>query len=265
MSTKTEVDTLERKFNQLSKRYTQREKSAQDLIEADQSDILSCLRDGLTLVQAAIEDISGPQNRTIEPEDDLLISLDFVSIEHPRMPGSFITELEVPDGSIVPCTRDIVVLRERCAEINESFTKLAVSADRQLEDVMEMQLAATEFQDELERLQEEVDETTKSAQSAVMHTQESLNSKKVEKEGAQSRLSTVASELNGVEEEISDNKDHRKIVKVVRLHFSISITEASTDCWKGQIWRISSFAFLSPGAWSCRWHASGRHVSLFAS
>ena len=130
---------------------------------------------------------------------------------------------------------------------------------------MEMQLAANKFQDELERLQEEVDETTKSSQSAVMDTQESLNSKKVEKEGAQSRLSTVASELNGVKAEISDNKDHRKVVNVVRLRFSISITEASTDCWKGQIWRISSFAFLSPGAWSCRWHASGRHVSLFAS
>lgn len=230
MSTKTEVDTLERNFNQLSKRYSQQEKSAKDLIEADQSDILSCLRDGLTSVQAAIQDIRGPQNRPIKPEGNLLIPLDFVSIEQRRMPGSFPTELEVPGGNVILCTEDIVILRERCAEINESFTKLAASADRQLEDVMEMQLAATEFEVELDRLQEEVDETTNSAQSAVTHTQESLNTKKVEKEGAQSRLSTVASELNGVEEEISDNKDHRKIVKVVRLHFSISITEVSTDC-----------------------------------
>ena len=230
MSTKIEVDTLERNLNQLSKRYSQQEKSAKDLIEADQSDILSCLRDGLTSVLAVIQDIRGPQNRPIKPEGNLLIPLDFVSIEQRRMPGSFPKELEVPGGNVILCTEDIVVLRERCAEINESFTKLAASADRQLEDVMEMQLAATEFEVELDRLQEEVDETTNSAQSAVTHTQESLNTKKVEKEGAQSRLSTVASELNGVEEEISDNKDHRKIVKAVRLHFSISITEASTDC-----------------------------------
>ena len=215
MSTKVQVDTLERKLNRLSKKYIQQQKSAKDLIEADQSDILSCLRDGVTSVKATIQDIRAPQSRTIEPEEGLLISFDFDPIDHLKMPGSFITELEVPDDSIIPRARDLKVLRERCTEINKSFTNLASSADMQLEDVMEIQLAVTSFEDDLDSLQEEVNSTMKSAQSAVASTQASLKVKKVKKEGAQSRLSTVASELSGVEEEISDNKDHRKIAKVV--------------------------------------------------
>ncbi|KAL2048257.1 hypothetical protein N7G274_000168 [Stereocaulon virgatum] len=216
MSTKVRVDTLERKLNQLSKQYIQQQKSARDLIEADQSDILSCLRDGVTSVKATIQDIRAPQSRTMEFEDDALISFDVDPIDHYKMPGSFVTELEIPDESIVPRTRDLVVLRERCTAINKSFTNLASSADKQLEDVMEIQLAVTTFEDQLDNLQEEVNSTMQSAQSAVASTQESLKFKKVKKEGAQSRLSTVASELSGVEEDISDNKDHRKIAKVVK-------------------------------------------------
>ena len=219
MSTKVKVDNLERKLNQLSKQYIQQQKSAKDLIEADQSDILSCLRDGVTSVRATIQDIRAPQNRTIEAEVDLLITFDFDAIDHPKMPGAFITELEIPDESIITRPRDLIALRERCTEINKSFTKLATSADRQLEDVMEIQLAVTTFEDELDSLQEEVNSTMTSAQSAVASTQESLKVKMVKKEGAQSRLSTVASELSGVEEEISDNKDHRKIAKVVGASF----------------------------------------------
>ena len=82
---------------------------------------------------------------------------------------------------------------------------------------MELQLAATDIEDGLDRLKAGLDETTESAQAAVTTTRKSLDRKITDKAKAQSRLTTVEAELRSVENTASENKTHRKEAKFVSI------------------------------------------------
>ena len=214
MATSIQIDNLERKLNQLSERCKEQENTARGLIEYDQSEILIYLRDGVQSVQAIIRDLGKAQDLTIGPEDHLSLSLDYISIEEPKIPGAFIVEVEVKTGVVSHAETSLKIV-ERCTEISSSFTKLAISADKQLEDIMSIQLKVTDFDAELDRLQDELVATTRRARNDTTQTQESLKAKKTEREGRQSRLSAITIDLRDVEEKMSDNKTQRKVAKVV--------------------------------------------------
>lgn len=241
MSSDSQIEDIETKLNALSERYKAQGQSAQDLIDIDQSSILSCLQDGVQSVQTILETLKDAQDVDISAEEHLSISLDYVTIDTPKVPAAFVTEdlIPIPRSTValgehvtidtpkvpgawvtedlIPNSRNKVALGERCTQISACFTKLSNSADKQLEDIMEIQLAATDIEAELDRLKAGLDETTESAQRAVTTTRESLERKKTEKKKAQSRLTTVEAELRAVENKASENKTHRKVAKFVRI------------------------------------------------
>ena len=211
MSPESQIDDIETKLNALSESYRARGQSARNLIDIDQSSILDCLKNGVQSVQTVLASLEDVQDINISTEDSLSISLDYVTIDVPKVPGAFVTEISSPDP------RNTVVLGERCTQISTCFTKLSDSADKQLEDIMEIKLAATDIEAELDRLKAGLDETTEIAQTAVTTTRESLERKKTEKVQAQSRLTTVEAELRAVENKASENKTHRKVAKFVSI------------------------------------------------
>ena len=216
MSSDSQIKDIETKLNALSERYEAQGQSAQDLIDIDQNSILSCLQDGVQSIQTILETLKDAQNIDISVEEHLSISLNYVTIDTPKVPGAFVTE------DLIPNSRTTVALGERCTEISACFTKLSNSADKQLEDIMEIQLAATDIEAELDRLKAGLDETTESAQRAVTMTRESLERKKTEKKNAQSRLTNVEAELRAVEDKASENKTQRKVAKFVGTPLSSS-------------------------------------------
>lgn len=234
MSLETQVDDIETKLNALTGRYKAQGQTAQNLIDIDQDSVLTCLQNGIHSVQAVFESPKDDQDVTINPEDQLSISLNYVSIETPKVPGAFVTELHSLEASLVPNSRRAIALRERCTQISTCFTELAKSADKQLDDIMDIQLAATDVEAELDRLKAELDETTENAQRAVTATHGSLERKKTENEGAQRRLTTVEADLRAVENKANDNKMHRTVAKAVRtlvlLHPSQMKTMKLTTC-----------------------------------
>ena len=211
MFPESQIDDIETKLNALSERYKAQGQSARNLIDIDQSNILNCLQNGVQSVETILESLKNVQDINISTEENLSISLDYVTIDAPEVPGAFVTEISVPNP------RYTVALGERCTQISTCFTKLSNSADKQLEDIMEIQLAATDIEAELDRLKAGLDETTESAQTAVTTTRESLERKKTEKENAQSRLTTVEAELRAVENKASENKTHRKVARFVSV------------------------------------------------
>ena len=238
MSSDSQIKDIERKLNAISERYKAQGQSAQDLIDIDQSSILSCLQDSVQSVQTILKSLQDAQDIDISAEEHLSISIDYVTIDTPKVPGAFVTEELIPTpretvervsidtpnipgawvtDDLIPNPMNTVALGERCTEIGACFTKLSNSADKQLEDIMEIQLAATDIEAELDRLKAGLDETTESAQMAVITTRESLERKKKEKKNAQSRLTTVEAELRAVENKASENKTHRKVAKFVRV------------------------------------------------
>ena len=238
MSSDSQIEDIERKLNALSERYKAQRQSAQDLIDIDQSSILSCLQDSVQSVQTILKSLQDAQDIDISAEEHLSISIDYVTIDTPKVPGAFVTEELIPTpretvervsidtpnipgawvtDDLIPNPRNTVALGERCTQISACFTKLSNSADKQLEDIMEIQLAATDIEAELDRLKAGLDETTESAQMAVITTRESLERKKTEKKNAQSRLTTVEAELRAVENKANENKTHRKVAKFVRV------------------------------------------------
>ena len=249
MASDSKIKNIETKLNALSDRYKAQRQSAQDLIEIDQDNILICLQDGVESVQTILKSLEDAQDINISAEEDLLISFDYVTDDTPNIPGAFVTEDLIPisrttvalgdedllrsfeDATIdtpkvpgawvteypVPESRNTVALGKRCTQISACFTKLSNLADKQLEDIMEIQLAALDTEDELDRLKAELDETTESAQMAVITTRENLELKRTEKKNAQSRLTTVEAELRAVETKASENKTHRQVAKFVGL------------------------------------------------
>lgn len=241
MSSDSRIDDIETKLNALSERYRAQGQSTQDLIDIDQSNILSCLQDGVQCVQTILKSLQNAQDIDISAEEHLSISIDYVTIDTPKVPGAFVTEelISIPGETValgehvtidtpnVPGawvaedlilnSRNTVALGERCTQISTCFTKLSNSADKQLEDIMEIQLAATDIEAELDRLKAGLDETTESVQMAVITTRENLERKKTEKTNAQSRLTTVEAELRAVENRASENKTHRKVAKFVGI------------------------------------------------
>ena len=211
MSPERQIDDIETKLNALSERYKAQGRSAQSLIDIDQSSILNCLQDGVQSVQIILKSLKDVQGINIGPEEHLSISLDYVTIDTPEVPGAFVTEI------LIPNPKNTIALGECCTQISTCFRKLSKSADKQLEDIMEIQLAATDIEAELDRLKAGLDETTESAQRAVTTTRKSLERKKTEKEDAQSRLTTVEAELRAVENKASENKTHRKVAKFVGI------------------------------------------------
>ncbi|KAK0507890.1 hypothetical protein JMJ35_009779 [Cladonia borealis] len=211
MSPESQIDEIETELKALSQRYKAQGQNARDLIDIDQSSILNCLQNGVRSVQTTLESLKNGQDINISTEEDLSITLDYVTIDAPKVPGAFVTEISIPNP------RNTVALGERCTQISNCFTKLSNSADKQLKDIMEIQLAATDIEDELDRLKAGLDETTESAQAAVTTTRESLERKKTEKAKAQSRLTTVEAELRSVENKASENKTHRKVAKFVSI------------------------------------------------
>ena len=211
MSPESQIDEIETELKALSERYKAQGQNARDLIDIDQSSILNCLQNGVRSVQTTLESLKNGQDINISTEENLSITLDYVTIDAPKVPGAFVTEISIPNP------RNTVALGERCTQISTCFTKLSNSADKQLKDIMEIQLAATDIEDELDRLKAGLDETTESAQAAVTTTRESLERKKTEKAKAQSRLTTVEAELRSVENKASENKTHRKVAKFVSI------------------------------------------------
>ena len=211
MSPESQIDEIETEMKALSERYKAQGQNARDLIGIDQSSILNCLQNGVRSVQATLESLKNGQDINISTEENLSITLDYVTIDVPKVPGAFVTEISIPNP------RNTVALGERCTQISTCFTKLSNSADKQLKDIMEIKLAATDIEDELDRLKAGLDETTESAQAAVTMTRESLERKKTEKAKAQSRLTTVEAELRSVENKASENKTHRKVAKFVSI------------------------------------------------
>ena len=247
MSSDSQIKDIETKLNALSERYKAQRQSAQDLIDIDQDNILICLQDGVESVQTILNSLEDAQDIIISAEEDLLISFDYVTYDTPNIPGAFVTEDLIPiprttvalgdedlltsfeDATIdtpkiprawvteypVSESRNTVALGKRCTQISACFTRLSNLADKQLEDIMEIQLAAMDIEDELDRLKAGLDETTESAQMAVITTRENLDRKKTEKKNAQSRLTTVEAELRAVENKASENKTHRQVAKFV--------------------------------------------------
>ena len=211
MSSQSQIDQLETELEALSERYKAQGQKARDVIDIDQSSILNCLQNGVRSIQTTLESLQNGQDINISTEEELSITLDYVTIDVPKVPGAFVTEISMSNP------RNTIALGERCSQISTCFTKLSNSADKQLNDIMEIQLAATDIEDELDRLKAGLDETTESAQAAVTTTRESLQRKNTEKAKAQSRLTTVEAELRSVENKASENKTHRKVAKFVSI------------------------------------------------
>ena len=101
MSPRTGIDDLEPKLNQLP-RYKAQEESPSALINADQSDILSCLRDGVQSAQTTTPSLKKFSVCYHIPKRYVSISLDRGCIGRLNMPGPFIAELESLETSLVP-------------------------------------------------------------------------------------------------------------------------------------------------------------------
>lgn len=222
MSLESQVDDIQTKLDAISERFKVHEQSARNLIDTDRESILSCLQSGIHSVQTVFESLEDDQNTGMNSEDQLLTPMNYISIETPKIPGAFVTELESLDAGLAV----VVPLKERCALISTCFTELAKLADKQLDDAMEIQLAAMDVEAELDRLKIELDQTTENAQSEVSATHKSLETKRLEHDSAQSQLATIEADLRVVENKASENKTQRKVAKFVSIPSSLHLSQA---------------------------------------